>query len=127
MIGGTAFLLGLIGLGTAKTADVVSSIRAAAYQPAKISHRQCVIHEVICQSGRTYDGECEIWRLAKNRKIMVSDAEEIATELQCMIEGIEYVAPKRNDIFRSYTDIYGKPSGAEVANMIIRNRKNRRL
>lgn len=126
MIGGAAFLLGLCGLLAANTMDRAERAHAAAYRPEKISYRQCVIHEVVCQSGAMYNSERKIWRLAKDEKLTIQEAEELATEIQCRKEGIPYRAPKFNDIFLSYKDICGKVIGREEAIQILkaRNEKN---
>ena len=121
MIGGAAFLLGLCGLLAANTMDRAERAHAAAYRPEKISYRQCVIHE-----GAMYNSERKIWRLAKDEKLTIQEAEELATEIQCRKEGIPYRAPKFNDIFLSYKDICGKVIGREEAIQILkaRNEKN---
>lgn len=127
MIGGAAFLLGLCGLLAANTMDRAERAHAAAYRPEKISYRQCVIHEVVCQSGAMYNSERKIWRLAKDEKLTIQEAEELATEIQCKKEGIPYRAPKFNDIFLSYKDICGKVIGREEATQILKARTGKNM
>ena len=122
MIGGAAFLLGIAGLATAKAMEVAERRKAAAYRPEKISHRQCVIHEVIWQSGKTYGGECGLRDLSKMEQLTIQEAAELATEIQCRKEGTDYHKPKFNDIFLSYKDVCGKTIGKEEAAQIIRER-----